>query len=194
MNILKIFVCNVILIAFFFPTLSFSQPEGTTSSLIWEKLVGTWNPDCDGSFGTIAIHPIDPNIIYIGSSHQTKGCGIFKSIDGGQTWESANTGLPKKGRGKYKHYSPIMKITIAPSNPDIIYVGLGSFDSFLWGRVYKSIDGGKTWYNASGKRKFRRYLPQIQNLVLDIAVDDAVKFFLQISLKALFSMVFMVSN
>jgi hypothetical protein len=59
----------------------------------WQKLSGPWSGDCDNSFGGIAIHPNNSNIIYLGSSHPTNGCEIYKSVDAGGTWTPINNGL-----------------------------------------------------------------------------------------------------
>jgi photosystem II stability/assembly factor-like uncharacterized protein len=64
--------------------------------------------------------------------------GLFKSTDGGRSWTEitpdANKGFPKKPYGR-------IAVTIAPSNPQIVYAMVESTDSAL----YRSDDGGKTW-------------------------------------------------
>ena len=68
------------------------------------------------------------------------GGGVWKTDDAGQTW----TSLFDRGGS-----SAIGAIAIAPSNPNIIYVGGGQpeprYDVQSGRGVYKSIDGGKTW-------------------------------------------------
>ena len=65
------------------------------------------------------------------------GYGVYKSIDGGHSWNSM-------GLEKTRH---IHKILIDPSNPDTVYIGaIGS----PWGEheqrgVYKTTDGGNSW-------------------------------------------------
>jgi photosystem II stability/assembly factor-like uncharacterized protein len=82
-------------------------------------------------------------VIYVGTgesdirSDLASGAGVYKSIDGGDTW--SYSGL--------RDTRQISKIVIDPVNPDIVYVGaLG----FAYGAnpdrgVYKSNDGGATW-------------------------------------------------
>lgn len=108
----------------------------------------TWKPvfDEEGtslSIGDIAIAPSDPNIIWAGTGEPNNrqssswGDGVYKSIDGGETWKYM--GL------KETYY--IGRIVIHPRNPDFVYVAaLGH----LWGPnpergLYRTKDGGKTW-------------------------------------------------
>ena len=80
--------------------------------------------------------PGKPNTFYFGAS----GGGVWKTDDAGRTW----TSLFDNGGS-----SAIGAIAIAPSNPDVIYVGGGQpeprYDVEAGRGIYKSIDGGKTW-------------------------------------------------
>jgi photosystem II stability/assembly factor-like uncharacterized protein len=66
------------------------------------------------------------------------GSGLFKTTDGGATWSSLDEGsakgLPPKPWGR-------IAVTMAPSNPDVVYALVESPHSAL----YRSADGGKTW-------------------------------------------------
>ncbi len=74
-----------------------------------------------------------PNLYYFG----TPGGGVWKTIDGGHTWRPIFDGQPVAGIGA---------IAVAPSSPNIIYVGTGHTAS--GDGVYKSPDGGATWSHA----------------------------------------------
>ena len=80
--------------------------------------------------------PSKPDTFYFGAS----GGGVWKTDDAGRTWQS----LFDKGAS-----SAIGAIAIAPSNPDVIYIGGGQpeprYDVEAGRGVYKSTDGGKTW-------------------------------------------------
>jgi len=72
----------------------------------------------------------------------TVGGGVFKTTDGGNDWQP----MSDKSFG-----GTIGAIAVAPSNPDVVYVGGGEFA--IRGNVshgdgmWKTIDGGKTWSN-----------------------------------------------
>jgi photosystem II stability/assembly factor-like uncharacterized protein len=73
--------------------------------------------------------------------------GVWKTVNGGTTWEPI---FDRQGSAS------IGDIAVAPSNPDIIWVGTGEANnqrSSSWGDgVYKSENGGKTWTNLGLKK------------------------------------------
>ena len=107
----------------------------------------TWNPIFDhedtGSVGAIAIAPSDPNIIYVGSGEGLQrpdlstGDGIYKSVDGGQTWK--HLGL-RAGQ-------QIPQIAVDPRDPNRLFVAvLGHpYGPNKERGVYSSTDGGQTF-------------------------------------------------
>ena len=102
------------------------------SSLRW-RLLGPFRA---GWAEMIEGVPSKPNTFYFGAS----GGGVWKTDDAGRTW----TSLFDKGGS-----SAIGAIAIAPSNPNVIYVGGGQpeprYDDQSGRGVYKSSDGGTTW-------------------------------------------------
>ena len=68
-----------------------------------------------GRVNTVAFHPTDPNILYIGAP----AGGLWKSVDGGQTWVTSTDFLTNLG---------VSDIAINPNNPDHIYVITGDRD------------------------------------------------------------------
>lgn len=103
---------------------------------------GPENGDRDNPFHSLTVHPTDPNYILVGTERN----GFLRSTDGGITWERLRYGLRHSGGG----YPEIYDISIAESNPDIIYAAtVGSPGpltiSWVTSGVYKSTDGGKTW-------------------------------------------------
>ena len=90
--------------------------------------------------GTIAEHPHNPEILFVGSQG-----GIYKSEDGGHTWNEKRTGLPPVQ--EYSHSLQICKFAFDPTDDRVVYAAEGN-PRFLQGGsgvVWKSEDGGETW-------------------------------------------------
>ena len=122
---------------------------GLASGGVWKTVNAgtTWEPlfekESVSTIGDLALAPGDPSILWVGTGEPNNrqssswGDGVFKSLDGGKTWQ-------KMGLEATQH---IGRIVIHPKNPDVVYVAaLGR----LWGAnpergVYKTTDGGKTW-------------------------------------------------
>ncbi|HXM66560.1 MAG TPA: hypothetical protein VN911_07500 [Candidatus Acidoferrum sp.] len=102
----------------------------------------------------IAIDPRDPNRVFAAVLGHPYGPneerGLFRSSDGGQTWQKAvykneNTGASD--------------VEIDPSNPDVIYASMWEVREGPWednnevngtsGGLFKSTDGGNTWKSLS---------------------------------------------
>lgn len=130
---------------------------GSASGGIWKSTSGgvKWEPIFDeygaASIGSIDIHQKNPSIVWVGTGEgnprnsQSSGAGIYKSIDGGRSWELMGLEATRN----------IHRVIIHPENPDIVYAGV---QGSAWGDsetrgVYKTTDGGKTWdkilYNNS---------------------------------------------
>ncbi|WP_435577597.1 VPS10 domain-containing protein [Gilvibacter sp.] len=133
------------------PVASDTYYVGAASGGIFKTTDGgaSWLPIFDGqqylSIGDIEISTTDSNKIYVGTGEPNAGGGslaydgngIFKSTDGGLTWESK--GLPDIGS--------VGKIVVDPTDDETLYVGaMGPlFRDDPNKGVYKSTDGGDTW-------------------------------------------------
>jgi hypothetical protein len=138
-------------------------------TLGWEKVKGPWNDDADKSFFTIAIHPTQPEIIFIGSNKL--GPGLYRSPNKGKTWEEANNGI---GIGLFQsNPPPISKIVFSPSNPNTMYLGTAYDCGILGacGKIYKSTNLGNSWAEVTGEKNWLG-VPQIQGPILDVSVDS----------------------
>ena len=93
-------------------------------------------PAAGGRLTRAAGVPGDANTFYAA----TASGGVWKSTDGGATWKPIFDDQP---------ISSIGSIAIAPSDPNVVYVGSG--EANIRGNVaagngiYKSVDAGKTW-------------------------------------------------
>ena len=80
--------------------------------------------------------PSEPNVFYMGVNDG----GVWKSTDFGQTWQPVFDDQPTGSIGV---------VAVAPSNPNIVYVGSGEGlqrpDLSTGDGIYKSTDAGKTW-------------------------------------------------
>ena len=110
----------------------------TTEGLFRTHNSGTdWELVHDFPMGIdIEMHPVDTTIIYVShGGHNSPGAGIFKSVDGGNSF-SLLEGLPDDYTGR----SPI---SISPSNPDILYISMANSQSGIG--LFRSDDGGGSW-------------------------------------------------
>ncbi|HET9682448.1 MAG TPA: hypothetical protein VFP19_10450, partial [Candidatus Limnocylindrales bacterium] len=99
----------------------------------------------------IAVSPIDPKVLYVGSQH------LWRSVNEGQSWERISPDLtradPKtmgdsggpitKDQNGPEFYATIFTIAPSPKDRDLIWVGSDD------GRVHVTRDGGKTWANVT---------------------------------------------
>jgi len=87
--------------------------------------------------------PSQPSVFYIGVNNG----GVWKTTDYGHTW---NPIFDKESTGS------VGDVVVAPSNPNVIYVGSGEGiqrpDLSVGNGVYKSIDAGKSWTNMGQMR------------------------------------------
>ena len=124
---------------------------GTASGGLWMSETGgmTWEPIFDNqpqlSIGAVTINQNNPDEIWAGTGEgnprnsHTSGGGIFKSIDGGHSWQAM--GLEKT--------KTIHRVIVHADDANTVYAGaLGS----AWGPhpergLFRTQDGGRTWDN-----------------------------------------------
>jgi photosystem II stability/assembly factor-like uncharacterized protein len=102
----------------------------------------------------LSFDPVDSKVVYatlwnvrrppwfIYAPANGPGAGIFKSLDGGTTWNEISTGIPVEGRGH-------IGIAVAPSNRSRIYAVVDAKD----GGVFSSNDAGATWTRLSNDKR-----------------------------------------
>ena len=128
---------------------------GAVAGGVWKTTDGgaNWTPLFDkepiSSIGAIAVAPSDHNVIYAGTGeaairgNTTHGTGVFKSIDGGKTWQ--NVGL--------KDSRQIGALIVDSRNADVVLVAaLGhAFGPNQERGIFRTADGGKTWTKVLSK-------------------------------------------
>lgn len=124
------------------PVISISQTVTTPSTQQIDIDLRAMRARCIGPFRggrslAVAGHADLPKTYYFGAT----GGGVWKSEDGGESWRSiSDTTFTSSSVGA---------ITIAPSDPNVVYVGMGETD--IRGNIspgdgmYKTTDGGLTW-------------------------------------------------
>ena len=110
----------------------------------WQK-IGLENSE---RIASIVVNPENSNEIYVAAMGALWGDneerGVFKSIDGGQTWKKVLYVNPRTG---------CADLLMDPRNPSVLYASMWEFRRTGWSfdsggensALYKSIDGGKTW-------------------------------------------------
>lgn len=145
-NKLLFYACLAFLCAFSFQEVSVAQVFGhgaeTDNPKFQKELFKDLNyrsigPYRGGRSIAVSGHDSQPYTFYTGYA----GGGVFKTTDGGSSWFPVSDDYFKTG--------PVGSITVAPSDPNVIYVGMGETD--IRGNIgagdglYKSTDAGKTW-------------------------------------------------
>ena len=125
---------------------------------VWKTINAgtTWTPVFDEqtsySIGTIALDPRDPNIVWVGSGedvggrHVGYGDGIYRSADGGLTWEN-------RGLANSQHIS---RIVVHPEDSSTLFVAA---QGPLWSPggdrgFFRTTDGGQTWQKTLGDDEY----------------------------------------
>ncbi len=112
----------------------------------------TWEQVLFVSDTTAAIdlvqHPTNPDILYAGFWERTRGLtarhsfgattGIYKTTDGGDTWQELTNGLPTTSIDMGR-----VGLTISQSNPKVLYALFDMPEQETW--VFKTENGGELW-------------------------------------------------
>jgi photosystem II stability/assembly factor-like uncharacterized protein len=121
----------------------------TDGGKTWKKVLYV-NPTTGVS--DLAMEPGNPNVLYAGMWQVVRrpwilesggpSSAIYRTIDGGDTWQKLSQGLPKGPLGR-------IGLAVAPSDPSRVYALIGSKDGVLW----KSENRGERWSLVSRLRE-----------------------------------------
>ena len=105
--------------------------KGLPTDLKWVRTGGPL-----GGLGyDVRMSPDNPDIMFVTDAK----AGVFKSVDGGKTWQPSNQGITTRA-GETGEIIPIFCLTIDQNNPNIVWAGTQSQRG-----IFKSTDRGKTW-------------------------------------------------
>jgi photosystem II stability/assembly factor-like uncharacterized protein len=94
---------------------------------------------------SVARDPVDPEVVYAGTAQ-----GLFKTVNGGESWEPRNAGLPVMRLVA----GGVRDIVVDPTAPEVLHAAVHSF-------IYRSADGGATWTFSGSMTAF------MEDLALD---------------------------
>ena len=132
---MKKFLLNSIVVMTALAPLRAQQVDPTAfSGLRWRSI----GPPRSGYVSAPAGIPGDPATYYVGLPEG----GVWKTTNAGTTWKPIFDAV---------HVASIGAVAVAPSDPNVVYVGTGNQSgwSFTTGKgIYKSSDAGQTWTNV----------------------------------------------
>jgi photosystem II stability/assembly factor-like uncharacterized protein len=169
------------------------DPRGTADKVIyvatndggiWKTTDGgtTWTPKTDYlpslSMGAVALDPNNPSIVYAGTSNPfdgsgryccggsatLKAAGMYKSVDGGDTWSVLNPITFLQPTGIFTGLT-MNRIVVLPSNSNAVLVATSN-------GLYRSADGGQNWGTSPNFNDGKPILAA-GTFISDLKVDTA---------------------
>ena len=129
----------------------------------WEKILYV---DEKTGCADMDIDPQEPEILYAAmwqfrrSAHFFEsggpGSGLYRSTDGGESWEEVREGLPKGDLGR-------IAVAIAPSRPNVVYATVEAEHTAL----YRSDDLGRSWQEVNASQNVQMRPFYFSELVVD---------------------------
>ena len=129
---------------------------GSASGGLWKTVDGgsVWTSLFDEvgtlSIGAVVLDPGNPDVVWAGTGERQSTCsnymgmGLFRSADGGATFEARNGTAPNALELSY-----VNSIAVHPSSPDTLLVAGEAFclpdGTRVGGGVFKTTDGGLNW-------------------------------------------------
>ncbi len=136
----------------------------------WERVL--YVNDRTGAID-LAIDPSNPRVVFAAMwqvhrrpwelSSGGEGSGLWRSRDGGETWEELTAGLPEGIKGK-------IGVTVSPVQRDRVWALIEADE----GGVFRSEDGGDTWRRVNKERKLRQRAWYYTHIYADTREADTV--------------------
>jgi photosystem II stability/assembly factor-like uncharacterized protein len=138
----------------------------------WEKVLFV-----NDSVGAVdlAMNPKNPRVLYAGMWRAerkpwtlidaSEDGGVYKTTDGGDSWEKLAGGLPQGLTGR-------IGITVSPANPDRVWAQVNAHDPE--GGIYRSDDAGESWTKVNRDRKLRQRHWYYSHIVADPGDENTV--------------------
>ncbi len=134
--------------------------------LTWKNIL--YHSDSVGAIDVV-LHPQNPQIVYASMWNARRGphfmssggdgCGLFRSINGGKTWEQLHTkpGMPLGLLGK-------IEVAVSPANPNRMWAMIENAKN---GGLYRSDDGGEIWQKINDKADLKQRPWYFSEIVAD---------------------------
>ncbi len=132
--------------AYFWPRLVDSPPEpkgfrrSNDGGKSWSDLTAGASADIIGPTTTLAVNPLNPNVILLGTAYHGICGKILRSTDSGYTWQTTYAIECVMGTGN------VTATAIHPTSPNIVYAGHTVYHG---GSVVRSDDGGLSWRSTA---------------------------------------------
>ncbi|MEQ9617511.1 MAG: hypothetical protein RLN60_05690 [Phycisphaerales bacterium] len=144
--------------------------KSTDGGATWRKVL--YVDDRTGAID-VAFDPNNPRVLFAGMwqvfrtpwsmESGGEGSGLYRSLDGGETWEELTKGLPEGIKGK---------IGVSPSAAarDLVYAIVEAEE----GGVFRSTDGGDSWSRVNEDRNLRQRAWYYTHIIADPNEADTV--------------------
>jgi photosystem II stability/assembly factor-like uncharacterized protein len=115
--------------------------KSTDGGLNWAR-ASRGLPRFNNGVRSLAIDPTGPLTVYAGTDDPgSSGDGVYKTTDGGEHWESANS-------AELADFH-VFALAVDPSDHLTVYAGAASLGGGSPGAVFKTTDGGASWTNLT---------------------------------------------
>ena len=147
--------------------------KSTDGGATWKKVLYV---DERTGAAELSMDPTNPRILYAAMWEHGRlpwqvisggpGSGLYKSTDGGDSWERMTEGLPEK-MGK-------MAIAVSPSNPEKVYALIESESEGEDRGLYLSSDAGESWSRVTGEPRLVQRAWYYIELFVDPQDEDRI--------------------